>query len=175
MFTMIQPLLDAIQEVTVSTATPGLKAAGQGAVQIKFVTRSGNNEYHGSLYEYHQNKTLNANNWFYNRDRTPTYDGTETPCTPQQLENEWEKCKAPRNRLLRNQFGFWLWNFDLSLVKKVRFTEQSNLEFRGEFLNAFNQTNFNGTSCASTSQTCGQVSGQQGGPRAIQLVLRINF
>ena len=108
MFTMIQPLLDAIQEVTISTATPGSEAAGQGAVQIKFVTRSGNNEFHGSLYEYHQNKTLNANNWFYNRDRTPTYDGTETPCTPQQLINEWEKCKAPRNRLLRNQFGFRL-------------------------------------------------------------------
>ena len=54
-------------------------------------------------------------------------------------------------------------------------TEQSNLEFRGEFLNAFNRVNFNGTSCASTSQTCGQVSGQQGGPRVIQLVMRINF
>jgi hypothetical protein len=81
MFTMIQPLLDAIQEVTLSTATPGSESSGQGAVQIKFVTRSGNNEYHGALYEYHQNKALNANNWFYNRDRTPTYDGSQTPCT----------------------------------------------------------------------------------------------
>jgi hypothetical protein len=71
--------------------------------------------------------------------------------------------------------GPWFWNFDMSLVKKVRFTEQSNLEFRGEFINAFNQVNFNGTSCTSTSQTCGQLTGQQGGPRVIQLVLRINF
>jgi hypothetical protein len=106
MFTMIQPLLDAIQEVTLSTATPGSEASGQGAVQIKFVTRSGNNEYHGSLYEYHQNKALNANRWFYNRDRTPTYDGSQTPCTPQQLASEFDKCKAPRDRLLLNQFGF---------------------------------------------------------------------
>jgi hypothetical protein len=79
---------------------------------------------------------------------------------------------APNTLYVRGP-GFW--NFDLSMVKKVRFTEQSNLEFRGEFLNAFNRTNFNGTSCASTSQTCGQVSGQQGGPRVIQLVMRINF
>jgi len=48
-FSMIQPRLDAIEEVTVSMATPGAESSGQGAVQIKFVTRSGNNDYHGSL------------------------------------------------------------------------------------------------------------------------------
>jgi hypothetical protein len=118
MFTMIQPLLDAIQEVTLSTATPGSESSGQGAVQIKFVTRSGNNEYHGALYEYHQNKALNANNWFYNRDRTPTYDGSQTPCTAQQLVSEWEKCKSPRDRLQRNQFGFRLGG-PISLPRKI--------------------------------------------------------
>jgi hypothetical protein len=105
-FSMIMPRIDAIEQVTVSTATPGAEAAGQGAVQIKFVTRSGNNEYHGSLYEYMQNSWLNANSWFYNRDRAQTYDGTSTPCTAAQLANEWDKCKAPRNKAILNQFGF---------------------------------------------------------------------
>ncbi len=54
-FTYIRPRIDAIDEVTVSTATPGAESSGEGAVQIKFVTRSGNNEFHGSLYEYHRN------------------------------------------------------------------------------------------------------------------------
>jgi hypothetical protein len=30
----------------------------------------------------------------------------------------------------------------LSIVKKVKFTENTNLELRGEFLNAFNNINF---------------------------------
>ena len=31
---------------------------------------------------------------------------------------------------------------DLSIVKKIKFTENTNLELRGEFLNAFNNINF---------------------------------
>jgi len=33
-------------------------------------------------------------------------------------------------------------SFDLSVVKKIRFTERSNMEFRAEFPNAFNNINF---------------------------------
>jgi len=107
-FSVIMPRLDAIQEVTVSTATPGSEAAGQGAIQIKFVTRQGNNEYHGSLYEYHQNSGLNANSWFNNRDLAPTYDGGSIACTSDQLAREPGKCKAPRNKAILNQYGFRL-------------------------------------------------------------------
>ncbi|HWQ32261.1 MAG TPA: carboxypeptidase-like regulatory domain-containing protein [Blastocatellia bacterium] len=91
-FTYIRPRIDAIDEVTVSTATPGAESAGEGAVQLKFVTRSGNNEYHGSVYEYHRNPVLNANYWFNNRDLAPN------PRTG----------KAPRDRVLLNQYGFRL-------------------------------------------------------------------
>jgi len=80
-FTYIRPRIDAVEEVTVSTATPGAESAGEGAVQIKFVTKSGNNDYHGSLYEYHRNPFLNANYWFSNR------------------------AGQPRARVLLNQFG----------------------------------------------------------------------
>lgn len=67
-FTFVRPRVDAIQEVTVSTATPGAESSGDGAVQIKFVTRGGTNEFHGSLYEYHRNPSTFANYWFLNRD-----------------------------------------------------------------------------------------------------------
>lgn len=91
-FTYVRPRIDAVDEVTVSTSNPGAESAGEGAVQIKFVTRSGTNDLHGSVYEYHRNPALNANYWFNNRDLRPDpRTGT-----------------APRDRVLVNQYGFRL-------------------------------------------------------------------
>ena len=88
-YTNVRPRLDAIEEVTLTTGAAGSDSNGEGAVQIKFVTRSGTNQYHGSLYEYHRNPALNANYWFNNRDLAPN------PSTG----------KAPNTRVLLNQFG----------------------------------------------------------------------
>jgi hypothetical protein len=88
-FTYIQPKTDAIEEVTLSTATPGSESSGEGAVQIKFTTRSGGNDFHGSLYEYHRNPWLNAN-YFFNNETLP----------PDPVDH-----RAPRNRVLLNQYG----------------------------------------------------------------------
>jgi hypothetical protein len=67
-FAIVSPRLDAIEEVTVTTASQGVDASGQGAVQIKFVTRSGTNSFTGSGYHYYRNDALNANSWFNNRN-----------------------------------------------------------------------------------------------------------
>ena len=91
-FSMLSPSIDTIEEVTVSTAAPGAESSGQGSVQIKFVTRQGNNQLHGSVYEYHRNPWLNANYWFNNRD-LPASPGSD---------------RAPRDRVLFNQYGFRL-------------------------------------------------------------------
>jgi hypothetical protein len=82
---------------------------------------------------------------------------------------------------------------DLSVVKKIRFTETKNLELRAEFLNVANAINFiignNGagnevnTVTPSSAATFGQISNayqdlsttNDPGGRLIQLVLRINF
>ncbi|HEY8225842.1 MAG TPA: carboxypeptidase-like regulatory domain-containing protein, partial [Pyrinomonadaceae bacterium] len=88
-FTFIRPRTDAIGEVTVSTSSPGAESSAEGAVQIKFVTQNGTNDYHGGLYWYHRNPALNANYWFNNRDQVAD------PVTH----------KAPQARILLNQPG----------------------------------------------------------------------
>ncbi len=67
-FAIVSPRLDAIEEVTLTTAAQGSGDSGQGAVQVKFVTRSGSNDFTGSLYETYRSDKLNANTWFNNRD-----------------------------------------------------------------------------------------------------------
>ncbi len=105
-FSYISPRLDAIEEVTVSTATPGAESGGQGAVQIRFVTRSGNNEFRGSVYEYHRNPWLNSNYWFTNCDGAAIHNETGLTCNTPQQPYQPEKCRAPRDRVLFNQYGF---------------------------------------------------------------------
>jgi hypothetical protein len=80
---------------------------------------------------------------------------------------------------------------DLSIVKKLNFTETMNLELRGEFLNAFNNINF---LVGNASNDVNEIGGFAGanfgrftnayqdisttndpGGRLIQLVLRFNF
>jgi len=70
-FARINPRMDAVEEVTVSTANPGAESAGQGAVQIRFVTRSGTNKFQGSGYEYTRRTGFNSNYWFNTRDGLP--------------------------------------------------------------------------------------------------------
>ena len=70
-FTYVRPRIDAIDEVTVSTAAPGSESAGDGAVRIQFATRRGNNDYSGGLYWQHRDESLNANYWQNNRAGLP--------------------------------------------------------------------------------------------------------
>src|ERR1041384_6843668 len=74
-FTYIRPSSDSVAEVTVSTATPGAESGGEGAVQIKFVTKSGTNQYHGNVFGETRQPGFNANYYFNNLNglpRTPT-------------------------------------------------------------------------------------------------------
>jgi hypothetical protein len=70
-FARVSPRIDAIDEVTVSSAAQDAGSTGQGAVQIQFVTRSGGNTFTGSHYYYLQHYKLNSNTWFNNRDLPP--------------------------------------------------------------------------------------------------------
>lgn len=70
-FTSIQPKSDAVQEVTVTTATPGAESGGEGAVQVRFITKSGSPEYHGGAFWQYRSKTFNSNYYFNNIDGLP--------------------------------------------------------------------------------------------------------
>ncbi len=88
-FTYVRPRVDAIEEVTVSTTNPGAESSGDGAVQIRFVTRRGTNNYSGGIFMQHRNTDLNAAYWYNNRDLKPL-PGDD---------------KAPRNKIILNQYG----------------------------------------------------------------------
>ncbi|MBC7926304.1 MAG: TonB-dependent receptor, partial [Bryobacteraceae bacterium] len=80
-FTSIQPRQDAVEEVTVITAAAGAESLGEGAAQIRFVTKSGTNTVRGGVFWQHRNSALNSNYYFNNVDG------------------------LPRDRLVFNQFG----------------------------------------------------------------------
>jgi len=80
-YTMIRPQLDAVEEVTVTGAAPGADGGGNGAVQVKFVTRSGTNQLDTSVYHYFRHPSLNSN-YFFNKVN-----------------------KLDRNRVILHQFG----------------------------------------------------------------------
>ncbi|MBM3811410.1 MAG: hypothetical protein FJW20_07210 [Acidimicrobiia bacterium] len=60
-------LMDQVAEFTISTSNTNV-AEGNGSSQVTFVTPSGGNDYHGSLYWYNRNNVASANTWFNNRN-----------------------------------------------------------------------------------------------------------
>jgi Carboxypeptidase regulatory-like domain len=75
--------VDSVQEFR-GTVAGMLSSSGQGGGgQFELVTRSGTNQFHGNINEYHRDTALTANTWA-NNDTTPI---------------------TPRPPLIRNQFG----------------------------------------------------------------------
>lgn len=80
-FVPARPTISNVSEFTITTGNQGSEA-GFGSNQVNFVTPSGSNEYHGTVYWYHRNSAQGANDFFNNKN------GVEKPF------------------LIRNQFGF---------------------------------------------------------------------
>jgi hypothetical protein len=62
--TTLRPSVDAIQEVQVQTGTYPAQYGGYLGVQINMVTKSGTNDFHGSVFEFLRNDKLDAKNFF---------------------------------------------------------------------------------------------------------------
>jgi len=85
--------------------------------------------------------------------------------------------------------GFGAWQMDFALHRQFNFTERVHLQFRSEFFNVFNHPNFAccrnilGGGFGLASQTLNQSYGPTGlnnlyvigGPRSIQLALKLQF
>ena len=63
--------VDALQEFKIQTSGYAPEFGRQPGGQVSLITRSGTNDFHGSLFEYFRNEALDANDWFSNRARLP--------------------------------------------------------------------------------------------------------
>ncbi|MBL8229087.1 MAG: carboxypeptidase regulatory-like domain-containing protein [Bryobacterales bacterium] len=80
---VLRVTLDSVQEFRVTTTNANADSGRSSGAQIALVTKSGTNELHGSLYEFHRNTATTANS-FFNNSATPV---------------------VPRPKLIRNTFG----------------------------------------------------------------------
>ena len=93
-FMYIRPMMDSVEEITVSTSTPGAEASGGGSAVIRMETRAGSNRFSGSVYNSWRNQAgtndddtiarknspgwlwrLNTPYWFNKRDIPKTAAG----------------------------------------------------------------------------------------------------
>jgi hypothetical protein len=58
---------DSLQEFRVITTNPNAEQGRSSGAQVSLVTKSGTNDFHGSLYEYHRNTVTSANDFFNNK------------------------------------------------------------------------------------------------------------
>lgn len=70
-FTYIPIQQDSVEEVVLTSAAANADATGEGAAQVKFVTRSGTNEFHGGAFWQNRNTALEANYYFNTINRVP--------------------------------------------------------------------------------------------------------
>jgi hypothetical protein len=65
------PSVDAVQEFKVQQSNFSAEFGFTGSTLVNVVTRSGTNQFHGTLYEFLRNDKLDANDWFSNLNGDP--------------------------------------------------------------------------------------------------------
>jgi hypothetical protein len=60
----LRATLDSLQEFRVTTTNSNADSGRSSGAQVNLVTKSGTNNFHGSLYEYNRNAFTAANDWF---------------------------------------------------------------------------------------------------------------
>lgn len=63
--------IDALQEFRIQTSSFAPEFGRTPGAQISIVTRSGENAFHGSAFDYLRNDILDANNWFADENQIP--------------------------------------------------------------------------------------------------------
>ena len=63
--------LEAMQEMRIQTSTTAPELGRMPGAQITVISRSGSDDFHGSLTHYFRHETLSANDWFANKNGDP--------------------------------------------------------------------------------------------------------
>jgi hypothetical protein len=92
---------DAIQEFRVITSGQGAGQGRSSGAQVSLVIKSGTNNFHGSLYEYHRNTITSANDWFNNANGRFVATDASVVRGDARVGDE----RNPRPKLIRNIFG----------------------------------------------------------------------
>jgi len=61
---LYRPSPDAVQEFKIEQNNFSAELGYSGGTVVNMVTKSGTNQFHGSVYEYWRNQILDANNWY---------------------------------------------------------------------------------------------------------------
>ncbi|MBS1828213.1 MAG: TonB-dependent receptor [Acidobacteria bacterium] len=69
----VKPSIDAIQEFKLDTHNYGAEFGRGGGAVVQVTTKSGTNQFHGSLFEFLRNDKLDANNFFNSGRPKPPY------------------------------------------------------------------------------------------------------
>ncbi len=90
------PSVEALQEFKITTAIPEAEYGRTTGGIENFVTKSGSNSYHGTVFDIFRNEAMDANTWFNNGNRALTCVGTnDTPAcrvnfrTPSDKQNDY--------------------------------------------------------------------------------------
>ena len=100
----ISPPMDAIQEFKVATNT-GSEFARSAGANVNMAIRSGTSEIHGTAYEFLRNSQLDANEFFFNRNRGPN----SPERVPFNLNNYGVAVGGPVPGLSEKMFWFVSW------------------------------------------------------------------
>jgi len=68
---VLRVTLDSVQEFRTTTTNANADQGRGSGAEVSLVTKTGTNEFHGSLYEYNRNEKFAANDFFSNRSAVP--------------------------------------------------------------------------------------------------------
>jgi len=67
----LQPALESVQEFSLLTNSMSAQYGRAGGVIVSAIQRSGTNGFHGVVYEFNRNRSLNSSEFFQNRQGSP--------------------------------------------------------------------------------------------------------
>ena len=95
---VVRPAVEGIQKSIIpSKATPRTETGrSAGAVVVLITTKSGGNNFHGSVFEFFRNSALDARNYFANPD------SGQASLPPEPVRRKSRRaCRKEKHRLLR--------------------------------------------------------------------------